>query len=209
MMRHLLISAALPIILSLAIFTQDTVRRCLSGTLGPSIYVAYPMMNDSSLVSTRYSILYPLLVVNDIPLRDTIAVNHFRNHFSKDMVLGNIKFYTQQKGIAQGYKDCPPDGVLIVKLRKKPLIMPILHMSSEEASHFNTKYGLSQNIFDFTDKNVCLFVSNNGRDIEKMIGRTGTESHPQVQLDQSRLFILNDKQRDAIGYDAIIWYNSK
>lgn len=208
-MRRVITFAALHIILYFALNMQDTVRSCLYGVLGPSLYTVYPLLDDSSLISSRYPSLYPLLVVNGIPVRDSIVVNLFRNHYDRDMVLCCNKLYTQQQGIALGYNDCPLDGILIMKSRKKAVILPILNMSSTEANYLNKEYGVMRDEFDFTGKNVCLVISKSRRVIESMIRDTICECHFNNQTDKAQLIILNGDQRDASGYDAIIWYTSR
>jgi hypothetical protein len=87
------------------------------------VAVDFPLISDKGLRHTNilfhnFKILKPLLVVNDVVVRDSVAINCFRNNFDKRKIK-SIKKLSELQAIQKGIKNIPKDGVLLVYLREK------------------------------------------------------------------------------------------
>ena len=80
-------------------------------------FIVFPLNNDSSLKNSNYSIIYPLLVVNNVIISDTEALNCFRNHFDRTKI-AKIKQISAEKAQKKGILNAPKDGVLFVTTKK-------------------------------------------------------------------------------------------
>jgi hypothetical protein len=94
--------------------TENTV---LQGRTGPQISTVFPLVNDSTLKKNKYSVIYPLLVVNNVIISDTAQLNCFRNHFDRTKIT-KIKSVTAEKAEKMGIPNVPKDGVLFVTAKK-------------------------------------------------------------------------------------------
>ena len=93
---------------------NDTV---LKGKTGPDIVTVFPLVNDTNLKNSKYSVVYPLLVVNDAIISDTMSLNCFRNHFDKTKIT-KTKLISKEKAEKRGLQNIPKDGVLFVTTKK-------------------------------------------------------------------------------------------
>lgn len=102
----------------------------LIGTLTAGDFI-YPLTDDKFIGELKYgcSIIYPLLIVNGVVIRDEDKVNKFRNHYADKIgrrMFGRrvkgVKSFTQQEAIKLGIMDVPKDGVVWVTLPKKYII---------------------------------------------------------------------------------------
>ena len=64
-----------------------------------------------------YNVLYPKLVVNNIIVSDTVALDCFRNYFDKTKIT-KIKHISVERAVNMGIPNIPKDGVLFVTTRK-------------------------------------------------------------------------------------------
>lgn len=105
------------------------VEDMLKGKFGADFI--YPLSSDQSLSKLKcdYCLIYPLLIVNGVVIRDEDKVNNFRNHYAdkigRRMFGGRVKgvkSFTQQEAIKLGIMDVPKDGVVWVTLPKKCII---------------------------------------------------------------------------------------
>ena len=94
---------------------NDTALQGRTG--GPNIFIVFPLNNDSSLKNSNYSIIYPLLVVNNVIISDTEALNCFRNNFDRTKI-AKIKQISVEKAQKKGILNAPKDGVLFVTTKK-------------------------------------------------------------------------------------------
>lgn len=110
---------------------QDVVQveNMLKGKLGADFI--YPLSSDQFLSELKldYCLIYPLLVVNGVVIRDEDKVNNFRNNYADKIgtrMFGRrvkgVKSFTQQEAIKLGIKDVPEDGVVWVTLPKRYII---------------------------------------------------------------------------------------
>ena len=108
---------------ALSIMGQENKNKendtALQGRTGPDIdiFTVFPLTNDSSLKNSNYSIIYPLLVVNNVIISDTEALNCFRNHFDRTKI-AKIKQISVEKAQRKGILNAPKDGVLFVTTKK-------------------------------------------------------------------------------------------
>ena len=104
---------------ALSIMGQENKENdtALQGRTGPDIFTVFPLANDSSLKNSNYSIIYPLLVVNNVIISDTEALNCFRNHFDRTKI-AKIKRFSAEKAQRKGILNAPKDGVLFVTTKK-------------------------------------------------------------------------------------------
>lgn len=82
----------------------------------------FPLNSDGIVnAHTRGGIVYPLLIVNGVIIRDENQLNNFRNNYL-DKIRKRKKFYTKEKATKMGIKDAPRDGVVWVTTRKGVVI---------------------------------------------------------------------------------------
>jgi hypothetical protein len=93
---------------------NDTV---LQGRTGPVIFTVFPLATDIHLKNSKHSIVYPLLVVNNVLIRDEKMVNCFRNHFDRTKIK-KIKSISKEEAEKKGISNVPKDGVLFVTMKK-------------------------------------------------------------------------------------------
>ena len=105
------------------------VEDMIKGKLGADF--TYPLSSDQFLSDLKYDycLIYPLLVVNGVVIRDEDKVDNFRNNYADKIgarMFGRrvkgVKSFTQQEAIKLGIKDVPEDGVVWVTLPKKYII---------------------------------------------------------------------------------------
>lgn len=200
-----MISLTLWIILNT--FTQDTLK--LAKLEGRVIDVAtlYPLSDDSHLDKTPYPVIRPLLVLNGIPIRDSVILNFFRNKRSKK-ILYSSRLISQNEGTMLGFTDVPLDGVLFINTLCNSISISIHQISQSESEHLGKKYGLALDYFDFNQKSIYLLISDRTPACNRQIRRIINNNSPITGNDGSLLFIPNDDMKES-GYDAIIWYKSE
>ena len=93
---------------------RDTV---LQGRTGPDIVTVFPLVNDVNLKKSKYSVIYPLLVVNNVIISDTTALNCFRNHFNRTKII-KTKRISKEEAEKMGIPNVPKDGVLFITTKK-------------------------------------------------------------------------------------------
>lgn len=83
----------------------------------------YPLTSDKSIekykkrVGVNRGFVYPLLILNDIIIRDEKKVNYFRNRFDFTNIK-NTKLISKVKAEKKGIPNVPKDGVLFVTTKK-------------------------------------------------------------------------------------------
>jgi len=77
----------------------------------------FPLTNDSILKTSNHPVIFPLLIVNDVPIRDEKKVNCFRNHFDKTKIK-RLKSISKAQAERRGITNVPKDGVLFVTTKK-------------------------------------------------------------------------------------------
>jgi len=92
-------------------------QEILQGKTGPNIVTVFPLTNDINLKETKYPIIYPLLVLNNLQIKDEKMINCFRNHFNRKMIK-KIKRISQKEAEKKGILNVPKDGVLFVTTKK-------------------------------------------------------------------------------------------
>ena len=66
---------------------DSSVLIALQGKTGPSGFTVFPLATDAHLKNSRHPVVYSLLVVNNLIIRDEKMVNYFRNHFDKTKIV--------------------------------------------------------------------------------------------------------------------------
>lgn len=94
---------------------NDTV---LQGRTGLDIVTVFPLVNDSTLKKNKYPIIFPLLMVNDVPINDEKMINCFRNHFDRTKIT-KMKRISKEEAERKGISNVPKDGVLFVTVKKR------------------------------------------------------------------------------------------
>lgn len=89
----------------------------LQGSLGPDIHTVFPLVNDSNLNKTEYPVIYPLLVVNNIPIKDKNMIDCFRNHFDRAKI-AKMKLISKRKAEKKGIPNVPDDGALLISTKR-------------------------------------------------------------------------------------------
>ena len=97
-----------------ALEKNDTI---LQGKTGPVIVTVFPLTNDIDLKKSKYPVIYPLLVINNLQIKDKKMINCFRNHFDR-MKIKRIKHVTKEKAKKISIPSIPKDGVLFVTTRE-------------------------------------------------------------------------------------------
>lgn len=77
----------------------------------------YPLADDSILNRSKIPIIYPLLIVNDVIIRDIELINCFRRSIDKSKIR-KIKYLVKEKADRKGIPDVPKDGVLLITTKK-------------------------------------------------------------------------------------------
>jgi len=93
---------------------NDTV---LQGRTGLDIVTVFPLVNDSTLKKNKYPIIFPLLMVNDVPINDEKMIDCFRNHFDRTKIT-KMKRISKEEAERKGISNVPKDGVLFVTVKK-------------------------------------------------------------------------------------------
>lgn len=93
---------------------NDTV---LQGRTGLDISTVFPLVNDSTLKENKYPVIYPLLIVDDVPIRDKKKVDCFRNHFDRTKIR-RMRGITKEQAERRGIPNVPKDGVLFVTTKR-------------------------------------------------------------------------------------------
>jgi hypothetical protein len=121
--------------LSVQMFTQNMPLK--GKIVDIEIRGYYPLISDTQLkTNSNRTILYPLLVVNDVAIRDTAMVNHFRNQYSvlnsktllvkstskRFLYIKKIKHLTAKEAEKLNFSNIPKDGVLFVYTKKGVII---------------------------------------------------------------------------------------
>ncbi|MGC3977364.1 MAG: hypothetical protein QM751_03490 [Paludibacteraceae bacterium] len=96
---------------------NDSVINALQGRTGPEIITIYPLVGDKELIKTNYSVIYPILILNGIQIREITLLNCFRNYFDKTKIK-KIKHITKEQAAKKGILNVPKDGVLFVTTKK-------------------------------------------------------------------------------------------
>ena len=89
---------------------------------GHSVTVVYPITSDASLDSLKntphhVNIIYPLLVVNGIVIRDRIILDKFRNTIKRSDIK-HIKVIERERAMKIGLTEVPDYGAVLITLRK-------------------------------------------------------------------------------------------
>ncbi len=107
----------LTLFLSNQLFSQETQNNALSGKI-IDIIVLYPISSDTQIKQIpKKIIIYPNLVVNNIIIYDTSAINYFRNHFDRTKI-AKIKHVSAEKARKMGIMNVSKDGALFVTTKK-------------------------------------------------------------------------------------------
>ena len=82
----------------------------------------YPLTSDKSIeeskrVGVNHGFVYPLLVLNDIIIREEKQVDCFRNRFDF-MNVKDTKLISKAEAEKKGIPNVPKDGVLFVTIKK-------------------------------------------------------------------------------------------
>lgn len=78
----------------------------------------FPLINDSILCKrSNYPILYPLLIVNDVPIRDEKRINCFRNYFDRTQIK-KLRRISKTEAEQKGIRHVPKDGVLFITVKR-------------------------------------------------------------------------------------------
>jgi hypothetical protein len=98
---------------------RDSVINFLQGKIiDVDVMVLYPISNDAQLKQiSKNIIIHPLLVINDIIIRNVTMVNCFRNHFDRAEIK-KIKHISKEKAEKMGILNVPKDGVLFITTKK-------------------------------------------------------------------------------------------
>jgi len=96
---------------------QDSIQNALSGKTGPDIITLFPLTNDINLTKSRYPVIYPLLVINNLQIKDGKMINCFRNNFDRTKI-NRIKLLSKEKAEKMGMQNVPKDGVLFITIKK-------------------------------------------------------------------------------------------
>jgi hypothetical protein len=92
-----------------------------------SVNLIYPFVNDETIEKIKKNhpfenLIYPLLILNGIIVRDDFTINCFRNNWKK-LKISKIKTYTQEQAKKKfDIKNIPQDGVVFVTIDKKNIV---------------------------------------------------------------------------------------
>jgi len=120
------------LLLSNQLYSQNTESSALSGKV-ISVVFLYPFLSDIEIKQIKedigsdpfaYPFKYPLLIINNIVIRDEKQINYFRNNREK-FKIAKIKFYDYKRAIRKfDYLNIPNDGLLFVYTKKGVIIDP-------------------------------------------------------------------------------------
>lgn len=82
---------------------------------------SYPLTSDKSIERLKKEgfdrcLIYPLLILNNIIIRDEEKVNYFRNHYEFNRI--RTKHISKKEAEKKGIPKVPKDGVLFVTTKK-------------------------------------------------------------------------------------------
>ena len=78
----------------------------------------YPLTSDKEIEKVKHcGVMYPLLILNDIIIRDEKQINCFRNRFNFSDIK-KTKRISQKEAEKKGISNVPKDGVLFVTTKK-------------------------------------------------------------------------------------------
>ncbi|MCQ2065096.1 MAG: hypothetical protein MJY66_04460 [Bacteroidaceae bacterium] len=87
----------------------------------------YPTISDQEIKEMNISsdlIIYPTLIVNNIIITDTIAINLFRNNVRKENI-ARKRFLLEEQARKKGIPEVSKDGVLLIRLKRNFYWNPI------------------------------------------------------------------------------------
>jgi hypothetical protein len=84
--------------------------------------IIYPLISDKSIAERKKAgvdchFIYPLLILNDVIIREEEKVNCFRNHFDR-MKITKTKLISAEQAEKKGIPNVPKDGVLFITTKK-------------------------------------------------------------------------------------------
>jgi hypothetical protein len=97
--------------------TEEKKDTVLQGRTGPQISKVFPLTNDIDLKNNQYIVIYPLLMVNNVPIENKRMVDCFRNHFDRTKIT-KTKLISAKQAEKKGIPNVPKDGVLFVTTKK-------------------------------------------------------------------------------------------
>ncbi|MDO4729510.1 MAG: hypothetical protein Q4B43_10975 [Bacteroidota bacterium] len=89
----------------------------LQGNTGLDTLILFPLTNDINLKNNKHRVVYPILVINNLQVRDSNIINCFRNHFDRSKIK-KITHLSKEKAEKRGFKNVPKDGVLDIIINK-------------------------------------------------------------------------------------------
>jgi hypothetical protein len=99
------------------LYSQNTENAALSGKIVDVVFL-YPLLDDAQLKQVpNVALIYPLLVINGIVIRDEKLVNYFRNYSDRTKIT-KIKHISAEKVQKMGIPNVPKDGVLFISTKK-------------------------------------------------------------------------------------------
>ena len=99
---------------------SDTTIRVFDGNIFYPLTSDVAMQTDIQNGRIRYYI-YPLLVLNNVIIRDSITISKFRNTIKYEDIK-HKKHITKQEAESIGINNVPNDGVLFVEIKKNRFI---------------------------------------------------------------------------------------
>lgn len=82
-----------------------------------SALAVFPLITDVHLKNNRSPILYPLLVINGVLIKDEKMINCFRNHFDRNKI-AKLKHISKVEAEKKGIPNVSEDGALLVTTKK-------------------------------------------------------------------------------------------
>lgn len=87
-----------------------------------SFVCSYPLTSDKSIEALKKRgfgrcLIYPLLILNNVIIRDEEKVNYFRNHYEFNNIK-RTKRISKKEAEKKGIHKVPKDGVLFVTTKK-------------------------------------------------------------------------------------------
>lgn len=110
----------------LKIFTQTYKKtEILTGIVGPDITILYPLYNDTEINKLKrkgviFKIKKPLLIINNIVIRDSLIMNYFRKNYLSYII--KSKYQTKIESQKLNVLNIPNDGVLMVYINKNMIL---------------------------------------------------------------------------------------
>lgn len=125
--------------------SQEHSVQYLEGRTGPVIKSIYCLKDDASLSTTQQSLIVrPMLILNGVPIRDSIIVNCFRNYCNKENIT-KIRGFPQIFGQLMGLSYTPKDGIIFVNTESNVLFFSPSSLSVNEKEYFIDKYHIPIN----------------------------------------------------------------